>query len=183
MFRTMLHSRKLAYVLAVAVLVLAAGGGYSLAASSSANTIKACANKHSGALRLAKGGKCKKGFKAVSWNKVGPAGANGANGAPGAPGAPGTNGASSIVVRHGATATNVGTTGTIIIAHCATGERATGGGTQSNSTNAVIVDSIPVTGNSSTFTPNGGTPDGWWLDVKTTSGTADITPIVVCASP
>jgi hypothetical protein len=184
MLRTLLKRRTLAYVLVVGVLVLAVGGGYSLAASSSAGTIKVCASKSTGVLKLAHG-KCRHGARSLSWNKVGRAGANGTPGAPGANGTNGTNGtnaASNVVVRHGPKATGVTTTGTIIIAHCNPGEKATGGGTQSNSTNAVIVDSIPVTGSSSTFTPDGGTPDGWWLDVKTTTGTADITPIVVCSS-
>jgi hypothetical protein len=182
MLKALLQGRRLVYVLAIAALVLAVGGGYSLAANSSAGTVKVCVAKGTRVLTLAHG-KCKHGGKSLSWNKAGRAGANGTNGTNGANGTNGTNAASTIVVRKGAQATGVGTGGTIIIAHCATGEKATGGGAISTSTNGVIVDSFGVTGPSSTQTPAGGTPDGWWLDVKTTSGTADFTPEVVCASP
>jgi hypothetical protein len=61
--------------LAVGVLaLLAAGGGYALAASS--GTIHACANKRNGALRVAS--HCKRSEGSLSWNKVGPAGPRGA---------------------------------------------------------------------------------------------------------
>src|SRR5689334_16743636 len=162
MLKALLQGRRLVYVLAIAALVLAVGGGYSLAANSSAGTVKVCVAKGTRVLTLAHG-KCKHGGKSLSWNKAGRAGANGTNGTNGANGTNGTNAASTIVVRKGAQATGVGAIST--------------------STNGVIVDSFGVTGPSSTQTPAGGTPDGWWLDVKTTSGTADFTPEVVCASP
>jgi hypothetical protein len=184
MLRTLLKRRTLAYALVVAVLVLAVGGGYSLAASSSAGTIKVCASKSTGVLKLAHG-KCRHGARSLSWNKVGRAGTPGTPGAPGANGTNGTNGtnaASNVVVRVGTTSTNVGTTGTILTVRCHAGERATGAGARSTSTLGDLVDSIPTVGASFTFATDGQTPDGGWLDVKTSSGTADYTPYVVCAS-
>jgi hypothetical protein len=59
------------------VAVLAAGGGYAIAASTS-NTIRACANKTSGALRIAS--RCKSTENTLSWNKVGPTGPRGLRG-------------------------------------------------------------------------------------------------------
>ena len=53
----------------------------------SGNTISACVNKHSGALFVKS--KCGKGFRSISWNKVGPTGATGATGATGPAGTPG----------------------------------------------------------------------------------------------
>ena len=84
-----------AMAVAVAAL-LAACTGLAVAASSSSTVIRACANKRTGALRLAN--KCRKGERSVTWSQTGPqgerglAGANGVNGAPGTTGAKGQQG-------------------------------------------------------------------------------------------
>jgi hypothetical protein len=73
---------------AAVLVVLAAGGGYAIA-SSGGSTITACVHKHGGALYV---GKCKKGDRALTWNKVGPAGKAGAVGSPGSQGGQGLQG-------------------------------------------------------------------------------------------
>jgi hypothetical protein len=60
-------------------------------ASSSSSTIKACANKKTGALRLAS--KCKSSERSVSWSVTGPQGVAGATGDAGVPGPKGDTGA------------------------------------------------------------------------------------------
>jgi Collagen triple helix repeat (20 copies) len=67
-----------------------AGGGWALAAPGG-GVIRACANKKTGALRLAR--TCKQNEKAVSWNAQGPAGPHGASGAQGPQGPTGMPGA------------------------------------------------------------------------------------------
>lgn len=52
-------------------------------------TIKACANKQTGAMRYITKGKCKKTEKALAWNQMGPQGAQGASGVPGPSGSTG----------------------------------------------------------------------------------------------
>jgi hypothetical protein len=85
-------------VVAFAAL-LAASGGLAVAASSSSPVIRACANKKTGVLRLAR--KCRRNERPVSWNQIGPQGsqgsrglrgATGSTGATGTPGAPGARG-------------------------------------------------------------------------------------------
>ncbi len=78
------------YVLVAAIATVAAGGGFAFAASS-AGTLHACANKKTGALRLAS--KCKKSEKKVSWNVRGARGVAGPAGAAGLAGATGSAGA------------------------------------------------------------------------------------------
>jgi hypothetical protein len=76
---------------AVAVAaVLAAGTGLAVAASSSSPVIRACANKKTGALRIA--GRCHRNERSISWNQSGPQGPGGASGASGATGAVGPQG-------------------------------------------------------------------------------------------
>ena len=70
---------------AIAGLLIALGVALAQGASKT-GVIKACAKKKSGALSLAKKGKCKKGQKKVSWNAKGPPGAPGSPGGPGKPG-------------------------------------------------------------------------------------------------
>jgi hypothetical protein len=70
---------------------LAATAGLAVAASSSSGVIRACANKKTGALRIAR--KCRHGERSVSWSKAGPAGRPGPAGATGATGAAGAAGA------------------------------------------------------------------------------------------
>ena len=74
----------------VLVAVLAASGGYALAASTRSPVIQACAAKQTGALRLA--AKCTSAERAVSWSKLGPKGAAGATGAQGPQGPAGSQG-------------------------------------------------------------------------------------------
>jgi hypothetical protein len=59
---------------AVAALLVACGG-LAIAAGSSSPVIRACANKKTGVLRLAK--KCRKHERSLSWNKQGIPGAHG----------------------------------------------------------------------------------------------------------
>ena len=68
-------------------------------------TIKACANKTSGAMRYISKGSCKKSEKSLSWNQIG------SQGLPGAAGTNGTNGAAGSKGDTGAAGTN-GTNGT-----------------------------------------------------------------------
>jgi len=69
----------------IAVLAVLGGGSYAFAASDS-NTLRACAKKRGGALRIAS--RCKRGERRISWNKVGPRGSRGPAGTPGTPGTP-----------------------------------------------------------------------------------------------
>lgn len=63
------------------------------ATSQAATTYKACANKKTGQMRLlAKGKKCKKGEKKLTWNTTGPQGAAGPQGTQGPQGAQGVPG-------------------------------------------------------------------------------------------
>ena len=81
-----------AIAVAVAAL-LAACTGLAVAASSSSPVIRACADKKTGALRLAN--KCRKRERSLSWSQTGPQGARGlagANGVNGATGLQGTRG-------------------------------------------------------------------------------------------
>lgn len=91
-------------VVAAGLLGLAAGGsGWAVAATAGSPVIRACANKRTGALRLAR--RCRHNERRVTWNQVGPqgpagprgrtglTGRTGAAGAPGATGAIGAQGA------------------------------------------------------------------------------------------
>ncbi len=78
------------------VVVLVAGSiagmaGLAVASTAGPGVIRACAQKKTGALRLAS--RCRHGERAVSWSQTGPAGATGATGATGAAGATGSTGA------------------------------------------------------------------------------------------
>ena len=76
----------LGYMAVAAIATAVAGGGIAIAATSG-STVKACANKKSGALRLAS--KCQKSEKKVTWNTRGPQGDQGEQGTAGATGAAG----------------------------------------------------------------------------------------------
>jgi hypothetical protein len=78
-----------AMAIALAAL-LAACSGLAVAASSSSPVIRACANKKTGALRLA--GKCRHSERFVSWNQTGVQGPRGLLGATGTAGAAGAAG-------------------------------------------------------------------------------------------
>jgi hypothetical protein len=102
--------------MATVAVFLALGGG-ALAATSfvgSGGTLRACANKQSGSLRLVKpGSKCRKSETGVVWNQQGPRGfqgiqgqngqngQNGGAGTPGSPGQPGSSAASLLTGRVG----------------------------------------------------------------------------------
>jgi hypothetical protein len=75
----------------VLVVLMAACSGLALAATSSSPVIKACANKRSGALRIAH--KCRHNERRVSWNIQGPQGSRGFTGPKGIKGATGATGA------------------------------------------------------------------------------------------
>jgi hypothetical protein len=88
--RRVLSSLKPSPAIAVAlVALLAASGGWAIAASSKSSVIRACANKKTGALRLAS--KCRHSERSVSWNQAGLPGRQGPTGAQGSPGQNGTN--------------------------------------------------------------------------------------------
>ncbi|HEX4187366.1 MAG TPA: hypothetical protein VHY83_05650 [Solirubrobacteraceae bacterium] len=77
--------------MALALLVgVAATGGIALAASSGGPVIRACANKKTGALRVA--AKCKRNERHVNWNQFGPSGERGPRGFTGIKGLPGAAG-------------------------------------------------------------------------------------------
>jgi hypothetical protein len=84
-----LVGRRAVFIVAAVAVIVAVGAGFALAAGKS-GVIKACANKHTGALRVAK--KCKKHERALSWNVQGPAGRTGKTGATGPAGSPGAPG-------------------------------------------------------------------------------------------
>jgi hypothetical protein len=85
-----------AEVMSTGALFLALGGGaWAVQSQTSATTttIRACAAKRTGALRiLPKKGRCTRAERAVSWSQRGPSGAAGAPGAPGAAGGTGAAG-------------------------------------------------------------------------------------------
>src|SRR6266550_2734430 len=75
-----------------AACLLAVGAGWAIAATTTSSaTLRACASKSNGALRLA--AKCKSSERRVSWNTVGPRGPRGLQGIQGAKGDTGTTGA------------------------------------------------------------------------------------------
>ncbi len=100
-----LHARvRLPFVIAIALCLLAAGAGWAVAASrTSSATIRACASKTTGVLRLAR--RCKKSERLVTWNSVGPRGLQGAKGDKGDTGSPGANGANGTNGTNGAPGT------------------------------------------------------------------------------
>lgn len=78
-------------LLVAAVALLAASAGLAIAASSGGPVIRACANKKTGALRLA--GKCRRSERRVTWNQTGPQGPRGPRGISGSRGFTGATGA------------------------------------------------------------------------------------------
>jgi hypothetical protein len=101
---------KLSLVLA-AVLLVCGVSGYAIAQSGSAKpkTIKACAKKKGGALRMGK--KCRKGERRVTWAMRGPTGLTGPPGAAGSPGADGAQGPPGANGVNGVNGTNGTSTG------------------------------------------------------------------------
>jgi len=82
--------------LGLGVLAVLALGGGAYAVADGGGTIHACANKRSGALRLA--GRCTNTERDVSWNVQGPYGLQGPMGPAGSPGSPGTGGKDGVSV-------------------------------------------------------------------------------------
>jgi len=114
-------------------------GAVTYVSASSDKTIKACANKKTGAMRYISKGACKKTETSLSWNQIGPQGSPGApgpagiNGTAGAKGDPGTvglkgdTGAAGASAPTGFTARSVcGPNGTSL---CTIGAQGPGGGT------------------------------------------------------
>jgi hypothetical protein len=188
-------SRRLGagWLTVVAIVAVAAGGGWALAASSG-GVIKACAAKKGGALRVAK--KCKHGERKLSWNiqgpqgppgPQGPAGTSGASGTSGANGTNGTNGTGTSttattteVVRQGTAVAVTAGHSAVAAASCNPGERAVGGGNsiQGSASSWAVADSFPTPGST------GSTPTGWRVDATNTSGsTLNLVAIVICISP
>jgi hypothetical protein len=143
---------KLSAVVAAAILVCGLSG-YAIAQSGSATpkTVKACAKKKGGALRVGK--KCRKGERRVTWavkgqrGLTGPTGPGGPAGARGAAGAPGANGAQGIPGTDGADGTSGTSTGETYFASAGAGGNFGGGG---------ACDALPSGGPSVTFTAPAG---------------------------
>jgi hypothetical protein len=117
---------KHAAVLATALL-LCGLCGYAIAQSTTSattKTLKACAKKKGGALRLAS--KCKKSERRVTWSAKGPQGTAGARGAVGPAGAAGANGSNGTNGTNGA---NGNATGETYFSSAGAGSNFGGGGT------------------------------------------------------
>ena len=88
----------------VLFLVFIVLGGTAIAAGERGlqqDAISACVKKKSSALSLAKGGKCPKKSKPISWNQTGPQGPAGTNGANGTNGSDGAQGPAGTAVAYG----------------------------------------------------------------------------------
>jgi hypothetical protein len=104
-----------------------------LASAAGDTTIKACADKKTGAMRYIAKGKCKKTETLLSWNQMGPQGQSGVTGAKGDAGTAGTNGTNGATGTNDTKVTNTnsqiknicGVDGTTA---CAVGQRGPGGG-------------------------------------------------------
>lgn len=89
--KSVLSRARVPLLTVAAACLLAVGGGWAIAASTTSSaTIRACANNSTGVLRLA--ASCKRGERPVSWNTVGPRGRRGLQGIQGAKGATGSTG-------------------------------------------------------------------------------------------
>jgi hypothetical protein len=87
-----LSRARLPFITVAAACLLAVGAGWAIAASTtSTGTIRACASKSTGVLRLA--ARCKGSERSVRWNTVGPRGPRGLQGIQGAKGDTGATGA------------------------------------------------------------------------------------------
>ena len=87
----MQFNRLSAFTLGV-IITAASVGAVTYANAAGDATLKACANKTSGAMRYISKGSCKKTEKLLSWSQMGPQGLPGSAGTKGEPGAAGTNG-------------------------------------------------------------------------------------------
>jgi len=90
--RTMLSRVRVPVIAVAAACLLAVCAGWAIAASTTSSaTLRACASKSNGVLRLA--ARCKSSERRVSWNTVGPRGPRGLHGIQGAKGDMGATGA------------------------------------------------------------------------------------------
>ena len=87
----MQFNRLSAFTLGV-IITAASVGAVTYANAAGDATLKACANKTSGAMRYISKGSCKKTEKLLSWSQMGPQGLPGSAGTKGETGAAGTNG-------------------------------------------------------------------------------------------
>jgi hypothetical protein len=103
-----------------AACLLAVGAGWAIAASTTSSaTLRACASKSNGALRLA--AKCKSSERRVSWNTVGPRGPRGLQGIQGAKGDMGATGATGATGAAGATGQD-GPPGPVVLIYTNSGQ-------------------------------------------------------------
>ena len=115
----MKFNRLGAFTLGV-VITAASVGAVSFVNAAGNTTLKACANKKTGAMRYIEKGKCKTTETSLSWNQMGPqglpgtAGTNGVAGAKGEAGTAGTNGVAGAKGEAGTAGTN-GTNATLAI--------------------------------------------------------------------
>jgi hypothetical protein len=82
------------------LMLLATTGALAVAASSSNPVIRACANKKTGALRIAN--RCRRNERRISWNQTGPQGASGLRGFTGPKGSTGARGSTGVTGATGA---------------------------------------------------------------------------------
>ena len=83
---------RIPFIAVAATVLLAVGAGWAIAASTTSSaTLRACASKKTGALRLA--ARCKSSERRVTWNTVGPRGLRGLQGIQGTKGDTGATGA------------------------------------------------------------------------------------------
>jgi hypothetical protein len=87
----MKFNRFSAFTLGVLVTAISVSAVTYVNASSN-STIKACANKKTGAMRYITKGACKKAERSLTWNQMGPQGLAGPAGIAGEKGSPGTDG-------------------------------------------------------------------------------------------
>jgi hypothetical protein len=172
-----------AMTVALAAL-LAACSGLAVAATSSSPVIRACANKKTGALRLAS--KCRRSERSVSWNQTGLTGAAGLTGAPGATGKEGSPGKegkagpagpTNVTVREGKLESIPAGKIGIVTASCNPGEKATGWGSSISGSDSewTISESFP--------TPSSGTPTGWQVRAfNHGAGANNLVAFVICVS-
>jgi hypothetical protein len=188
------YANVMVTIIAVAVL---GGGAYAATGgiSDSAGVLHGCVSNRTGVLRVVKSARsCQKargrgrhrnpGEFAVSWNQRGPQGVQGIQGAQGIPGqtgAPGANGATHVVVRTAGLTDSMTSTSATASCDTSKGERATGGGVHSGSTNATaaVRDSYPTDGDETH------PPTSWTLTEERVAGTGTVggQVFVICAAP
>jgi hypothetical protein len=130
--KKLILNRLGAFTLGVVITAVSVGA-VSLTNAAGDATIKACANKKTGAMRYITKGACKKTERALSWNQMGPQGLAGGAGTVGAKGETGATGAKGDTVAAGSSSPTgfkprsvCGADGTTL---CAIGVQGPGGGT------------------------------------------------------